>query len=234
MSTHDAFSSLPAPEAPAPGGTVETVPAAYPGLAAMAVQQSTSGPLGPPTARRLIPLAVGGSLAAGLALSTAMPVALAADPAPAVPAQVAAAPAQVPHKPQASPTPALNREIAALRLEHQKEMEQLRQDLFGAVMGVSALKDRLEHLEASHAAAVTAVPEGISFESLTPELNRWLDERLETHAATVVQHTLETALGEVVASLKSTEFFRMPVHASGLNTAIILSQAPQILSISLS
>lgn len=101
-------------------------------------------------------------------------------------------------------------------------------------MGVSALKDRLEHLEASHAAAVTAAPERVTFESLTPELNRWLDDRLETHTASAVQHTLETALGEVVATLKSTEFFRMPVHASGLNTAIILSQAPQILSISLS
>lgn len=100
-------------------------------------------------------------------------------------------------------------------------------------MGVSALKDRLEHLEASHAAAVTAMPSNspeLSFEMLAPELDRWLDARLESRAASSMQH----ALGEVVASLRTTEFFRMPVHASGLNTAIILSQAPHILSISLS
>ncbi|MEN3941505.1 hypothetical protein WJU23_09450 [Prosthecobacter sp. SYSU 5D2] len=196
------------------------------GLAALAVQQSTSAPLAPPSRRLADYMAPGSAIAASLALAAQGPGSM---PAPM-------------EIPPSSPPPASHfnavqslqsRDLAQLRMDLEREIEQVRQDLFGAAMGVSALKDRLDDLETT---AVKPPAPAAAFSPAEAEMliRSWLDSHLPSYLQQAVQHSLDRALQHTVSTLSSTEFFRMPVHTSGLNAERILSQAPQILSSSLS
>ncbi len=238
------------------------------GLAAMAVQQSVSGPLAPP-ARRL----AGPAIAASLALATQTP--------PAMPPPV--------ERPQPA-SPAANhfqamqglqsRDLAQLRVELEAEIEQVRHDLFGAAMGVSTLKDRLDEMEAApekvqaapppapaelppeeisrqvqawlaanlasvveqavqtrleqvpEKAAPPPAPFEVSPEEISQQVQTWLTTNLPSAVEQAVQRSLDQAMQHTLATLSSSEFFRLPVCNPGLMHEMTLSQAPQILSTS--
>ncbi len=112
------------------------------GLAAMVVQQSTSGPLAPPPRKLASYMAPTSAIAASLAISAPLP----APTHSTFENEKVNAPA----KSHFNPTPTLQtRELSELRVDLENEIESVRQDVFGAAMGVSALKDRLEDLERS-------------------------------------------------------------------------------------
>lgn len=111
-------------------------------------------------------------------------------------------------------------------------MEQMRQDLFGAAMGVSTLKDRLDNLEASALQPPAAQPSELAAEEIQKHVQAWL----ENHVPGQIRHSIRQAVDEAkekaLGALSSGEFFRMPVHPPGFLPDLHLSQAPQILSIS--
>jgi len=205
---------------------VSSLPPATGGLAAMAVQQSTSGPLAPPSRRINHGLTPGPAIAASLALA-----AQASAQSQPIPMEMPpSAPATHHYNAQQSLS---NRDLAQLRLDLEAEIEQVRQDLFGAAMGVSALKDRIDGLEAMTAKEPATVPP-LSPAEVERLVRDWLDAHLPSQVETAIQSTLDQALQQTISSLSSSEFFRMPVHTPGLNPDKLLSQAPQILSTSLS
>lgn len=199
------------------------------GLAALAVQQSNTGPLLAPPSRRLSSyMAPGPAIAASLALaaqgSGGLPPKI-EDPLPSAPATSHYSTVQS----------LQSRELAELRMELEKEMEQLRQDLFGAAMGVSALKDRMDNLESAvlHPPAPPPAP-GLSPSDVETLIRGWLDDHLPVCVGHAVQSNLDQAFQQTVARLTSTEFFRMSGPAPGLPPEQVFSQPPLILSTSLS
>lgn len=186
------------------------------GLAALAVQQSTG--IAPPT-RKLAP---GKALAAGLAL--AAPVA----------GEMQVPPAATPAPPSAhlnaAPYTVGGRELEHLRADMERQMEQLRQDVFGAAMGVSALKDRLDSLETCVRQEQAALAE--SQGRVAAVVQEWSETHMPVLAAQAVESTLERALQQTVAVFTSHEFFRMPVPSVRLSAEMFLSQPPHILSAS--
>lgn len=132
-----------------------------------------------------------------------------------------------------------SRELAQVRVEMRQEIEQVRGDLFGAAMGVSALKDRLDGLEsqvvaqAMQAAAAEAAPSsnpGPSREEVQGWVHDWLQTHLDDAVQAAVQKFLENAAEHVTSTLSSSEFFRMPTRPPAGTPLPPLSQAPQILS----
>jgi hypothetical protein len=111
-------------------------------------------------------------------------------PASAVPASVAFGNSPAPaSSPPWSAGQVSSREIAQLRLEMREELEQIKNDLFGAATGVSALKDRLDGVEQTVTkAAQTSSPR-------MEELQAWMDERIEKAVLTAVARAFEAALG---------------------------------------
>lgn len=200
-----------------------TPPPVSTGLAALAVQQSTSSPLAPPSRK----------------LANYVP------PAPAIAAAglafVSHAPNSVepPRQPQPSPVSApsnhhfhavqtlQHQDVAQLRLDLEAEISQVRQDLFSAAMGVSALKDRLDGQEAVPGQPYTPA---LSQHDIDRLVRAWLDIHLPSYVEQSVQKSLDQALQQTVATLSSSEFFRMPVHLAGQFSDPQLSRAPQILS----
>lgn len=203
------------------------------GLAALAVQQSLSGPVIPHSRKLSSYMPPGPAIAAGLALvsqATAEPLPMSMP---------------VPQHSQATPAPSTNhfhamhalqhQDVAQLRLDMQTEIEQVRQDIFGAAMGVSALKDRLDGVESSLSQPPPAgAAPTLSKEDVDRLVRDWLDAHLPHVVEESVQKSLEQALQQTVATLSSSEFFRMPVHMAGQFSDTHLTQAPQILSSSLS
>ena len=214
---HEALQGLHEPPSPTPMTG---------GLAAMAVKQSTSEPLAPPSRRLSSYMAPGSALAAGLALAAHSPGGM--------PSPMEGPPPGAPAASHFNAVQSLqSRDLAQLRMDLEREIEQVRQDLFGAAMGVSALKDRLDDLETTvgKAPAASAAFSPAEVEQL---VRSWLDAHLPPFVQQAVRGTLDQALEQTVSSLSSTEFFRMPVHTPGLTADLILSQAPQILSSSIS
>jgi hypothetical protein len=119
--------------------------------------------------------------------------------APVSPAFGGTASAPVPAPSSWPPGQISSREIAQLRLEVREELEQVKNDLFGAATGVSALKDRLDGLEqAVTKAGKTAMPR-------MEELQAWVDQRIEQAVTTAVARAFEAAFGGVAARLRSAE-----------------------------
>jgi len=208
--------------------TQEPVPVAT-GLAAMAVQQSASTLLSPPSRRLSGYMTPGSAIAASLAL--------AAQPAPAsLPELPRQTEPPVPSAPATNHYQSIqnlqNRDLAQLRMDLEAEIEQVRQDLFGAAMGVSALKDRIDGLESTVEKKPAPVP-AFSKAEVEHLVRDWLETHLPPKVEQAVQEGLDQAVQQTISTLSSSEFFRMPVHTPGLNPATLLSQAPHILSSSL-
>ena len=110
-------------------------------------------------------------------------------------------------------------EVDALKQEFQAEIEQVKNDLFGAVMGVSALKDRLDGIE-SQVQQTTVQP---NFPSRS-ELETWMSSWLETHLSEVLERTL----GSVLGKFSSQGLLRTPLTQTELQAS--LSQPPVILT----
>ncbi len=114
------------------------------GLAALAVAQNDGSSPVPPLNRRVAAPTPPPSPA--MAANVAMPPQPVQAPMPAPP----------PNQPVMAPAPAhegwhggplVSREMALLEQELKAEIDQVKSDLFGAAMGVSALKDRIDGLE---------------------------------------------------------------------------------------
>lgn len=193
------------------------------GLAAMVVQQSTSGPLAPPSRKLASYAAPSSAIAASLAM--AAPIAV-APYAPVENEKIIA-----PAKPHFNAVQSLQtRELSELRMDLEKEIESVRQDLFGAAMGVSALKDRLEDLEQLMAKKPVSAQPSLDVESA---IRAWLDTNLPSYVEAAAQRILDSALAQTVASLSSHEFFRLPGHLPDLVPEVVFSQPPHILSTAL-
>ncbi|TDU68118.1 hypothetical protein EI77_03235 [Prosthecobacter fusiformis] len=197
------------------------------GLAALAVEQSVSAPLAPPSRKLASYMAPGPAIAASLALAAQSPTGVSIQG----------------ETPQQAPSVASHfnavqslqsRDLAQLRLDLEREIEQVRQDLFGAAMGVSALKDRLDDLESTVVSRPPVATSAFSTAEVELLVRGWLDDHLPPYVEQAVKNTLDQAVQQTVSALSSSEFFRMPVHTPGLTPETILSQAPQILSSTLS
>lgn len=192
------------------------------GLAAMVVQQSTSGPLAPPSRKLASYVAPTSAIAASLAI--AAPIAPVSHPP--IESEKVTAPA----KPHFNAVHTVQtRELSELRMDLEKEIESVRQDLFGAAMGVSALKDRLEDLEQ----LMAKKPADVSIPDVESAIQAWLDTNLPSYVEAAVKRTLDSAMEQTVASLSSHEFFRLTGHLPELVPDVIFSQPPHILSTSL-
>lgn len=176
---------------------------------------------------------------------------------------LAAEPPALPPMPSSTPPPAAgegwsanqapnlisSRELAQLKLDIHQEIEEVKNDLFGAAMGVNALKDRLDGLESQvvtqTAEAVTpanaAPAPGSAFQNPTggatrEEVQAWVHEWLQAHLTEAVQAAFEkvlaTAAEQVTATLSSNEFFRMPIRPPqpAQEPVPLFSRAPLILS----
>lgn len=193
------------------------------GLAALAVQQSTSVPLAPPSRKLTSYMPPGSAIAAGFAIAAQASAGMPSEP-------MSNPPVSAPVASHFNAVQSLQgRDLAQLRMDLEREIEQVRQDLFGAAMGVSALKDRLDDLETTVAKPLAAAP-AFSAAEVEQIIRNWLDVSLPPYIGQAVQRTLDQALEQTISSLSSTEFFRMPVHTPGFKADAVLSQAPQILS----
>jgi hypothetical protein len=140
--------------------------------------------------------------------------------------------------PPASPFMAVGAEKAPpaiadnLREELHEEINQVRNDLFGAVMGVSALKDRLDDLETSflHSAAPAAAPPAPSIDRV--EIESWISAWLETHLPTALDRALARLEEKTHSStiMSTTTWFRQPVHFQSPDRHTLLTQAPIVIA----
>ncbi len=203
----------------------EETPAPTTGLAALAVQQC-SGLLAPPPRRMPSYMTPGPAIAASLALAAHAPAHRSA-PVEAPPAQTA------PAANHFSAVQSLqSRDLAQMRVELDAELEQMRQDLFGAAMGVSTLKDRLDGLESSLDKKPSA-PEPISASDMEILVQNWLETHLNARVEQAVQASLDQAVQQTVSQLSSHAFFRLTAPLPGFDAETFLSQPPQILSATL-
>lgn len=111
----------------------------------------------------------------------------------------------------------------SLRSELLHEIEQVKSDLFGAAMGVSALKDRLDGLE--HQAAQPAKSTSASLEALQAWATTWLEENLPK----AIERALAAQLEKELSAMSSISYFRSPIRRPS-DRHTLLSQAPVILS----
>jgi hypothetical protein len=139
------------------------------------------------------------------------------SPPPA--AALASEPANPVEPSSTHPSAATPTEVDALKQEFQAEIEQVKNDLFGAVMGVSALKDRLDGIESQ--VQQTAVEPGYPSRS---ELETWVSSWLETHLG----EALERTLGPVLSKFSTQGLLRTPLSHAELQAT--LSQPPVILT----
>lgn len=217
----DSYSEMAAPEeaaapppveAPEPAPLRESATKAQPvtgGLAALAVSQSAPLPLRPVSPPLMPKTAIAACLASAALTPGGLLGSAETDRA------VATAPQIEPWK------PALDDDV-----------NELRNDVFGAVMGVSALKDRLDSLETLLARLETAVSR--QAESPPPaaagpdrdQVIAWVGEWLAGRVDTLVEHKLEDRLQH----LDGTRFFRLSAGSPHHDRATALATAPVILA----
>lgn len=117
-------------------------------------------------------------------------------------------------------------EVDELRQELNGEIEQVKNDLFGAVMGVSALKDRLDGLEAQLSRVESAPqPEPPPALEIEPVITSWLDDHLPA--------AIERMLAEAQLKMLGTPgaaFFRSSIPLSEAARQNLYSQPPVILN----
>ena len=119
------------------------------------------------------------------------------------------------------------RELAEVRLEVRDEIEQVKNDLFGAAMGVSALRDRMDSFEALACREASEARALELRDGLRRELRDWLRTQIDDAVKEAMAQALEFARRELLASLSSGEFFRLSELPSQPAT---LAEEPQILS----
>ena len=120
--------------------------------------------------------------------------------------------------------------LEMLKEELQHEIEQVKADLFGAAMGVSALKDRLDGMESAVAAqAVTAASSPLSRE----EVQSWVSQWLEQHLPEALERAISQAQQKMTGSLSTQHYFRQPIqthhidrHKALIHPPIILASTP--------
>ncbi|MES2595505.1 MAG: hypothetical protein V4662_09225 [Verrucomicrobiota bacterium] len=126
-----------------------------------------------------------------------------------------------------------------VRHELQEEIEQVKNDLFGAVMGVSALKDRLDGLEAQLQRIQSAPPAAPVPASADPtptpgasrsEVEGLISSWMETNLSTAVERLLAASREQMMASLSTLSFFRTATPLSGTDRQSFLAQPPVILT----
>ncbi|WP_146854246.1 hypothetical protein [Brevifollis gellanilyticus] len=137
-------------------------------------------------------------------------------------------PAPLPEPQPLQPDPA--------RQELQDEIEQVKNDLFGAVMGVSALKDRLDGLEAQLSRIQTAplipappvvVPAaGPSRSEVESLISSWM----ETHLSAAVERFMTASQKQMMSSLSTLAFFRAATPLGGTDRQSFLAQPPVVLT----
>ena len=119
--------------------------------------------------------------------------------------------------------------IEEIRQDLHGEIEQVKNDLFGAVMGVSALKDRLDGLEEQINRILTAPPTTAtappSKQEIEPLLISWLDAHLPEAFERMLANAQQKMLGTQGAA-----FFRSSVPLSETDRQSLFSQPPVILN----
>lgn len=124
-----------------------------------------------------------------------------------------------------SPAPFMS--IEGLQQELQEEISQVRNDLFGAVMGVSALKDRLDDLENTTAQSITPPPPPpIDRAEIESCISAWL----ETHLPAVLDQALARLEDKTHGSISTNTWFRQPVHFQSADRHTLFTQAPVVIS----
>jgi hypothetical protein len=116
----------------------------------------------------------------------------------------------------------------------QEEIELVKNDLFGAVMGVSALKDRLDGLESQLSqmqgtAPATEVPAAVSVPSRA-DVESWISSWMETHLSVALERALAASQEQMMASLSTLAFFRAAAPLSSGSRQTSLAQPPVILT----
>lgn len=135
------------------------------------------------------------------------PVALAERPLNGQPSAVISEPSAwnaAPPATTAAEAPDLtSRESAELRREWTREIEQVKSDLFGAALGVSALKDRLDTLEVQLLQTpASPTPEaGLSKDELIAWMQDWIESNVERIMETAVAKALNRVGGRVPVML---------------------------------
>jgi len=117
-----------------------------------------------------------------------------------------------------------------LRDEIHHEIEQVKNDLFGAVMGVSALKDRLDGLE-SQIGQIQSVPKIEPASSVArAEMEEWLSAWLEEHLPAAVERALANAQERALGIMSTTAYFRTTTQLSDTDRQSFLNHPPVILT----
>lgn len=132
------------------------------------------------------------------------------------------APILVEERPAAPTPPPLESSVETLRGDMLNEIEQVKNDLFGAVMGVSALKDRLDGLE-QQVATLPPPPPAADIPG-RPEVEQWTTGWLAEH----LEPSLERALVPLLEKIALKSKLRLPFTPADAATA--LSQPPVILT----
>lgn len=170
------------------------------GLAALAVNQS--GTEAPPLNRRAIP--------------------------PPFPLNsLLGAPLQTPHETESwhgSPPTVSQLSNETLRQELQNEIEQVKSDLFGAAMGVSALKDRIDGVE-----ALAATKQSVTGPT-QDEVHAWISAWLDANLPQALERALFKMQEQALSTLSSPAFFRQPAPFQSQDRHSLLSQPPVILT----
>lgn len=211
-----------------PGTVLPEKKAPTQGLAAMVVRQSEkeAPPLNrrPPTSPFPVPAPESTGSLEGKETATALPAAT-------LPAVEAGSPLNA-REPSAA-TSSSSLALDPVRQELQEEIEQVKNDLFGAVMGVSALKDRLDGLEAQLTqmqAVKPAVPTVVTPTVSRTEVETWIQSWMETHLSVALERALAASQDQMLASLSTLAFFRAAAPLSGSGRQSFLAQPPVILT----
>ncbi len=116
----------------------------------------------------------------------------------------------------------------------QEEIELVKNDLFGAVMGVSALKDRLDGLESQLSQMQGAHPSA-EVPAVVPAPSRadvesWISSWMETHLSVALERALAASQEQMMASLSTLAFFRAAAPLSAGSRQSFLAQPPVVLT----
>ncbi|MCX6856450.1 MAG: hypothetical protein NTV80_16285 [Verrucomicrobia bacterium] len=126
-------------------------------------------------------------------------------------------------EPQASETSSYE----SIKEELQHEIEQVKADLFGAAMGVSALKDRLDGMESTVAHQVSSAANSpLSRQEMQAWMAEWLDQNLPT----ALERAISQAQQKMTGSLSTQDFFRQPVRFAPADRSTALIHPPIILA----
>ena len=124
-----------------------------------------------------------------------------------------------------SPDAAFN----GVRLELKGEIEQVKGDLFGAAMGVSALKDRLDGLE-SQMTQKQAYPAPTQSPPTREDIESWVAAWLDVHLPPALDRAASASQQNALGALSTQTWFRQPVTFPPADRHTFLAQPPTILA----